>query len=348
MGRYFKWITREYRLKNTNLHVFKFLLMISLNDIEKACGRIEGQVKRTPVLSSQLLNKWLGGHEVFFKAECLQKIGAFKARGGCNTISWLIETGQKPKRIVANSSGNHAQAIAWAASRYHIPATIYMPDYSSKVKIEATKSYGAEVVLCSTRDLADAKVKKASKEEGTYWIPPFNHEQVIAGQGTAMYEALQEVPKIDAVFAPCGGGGGLVSGTLVATKGLSPKSKVFGIEPLNANDAAESLRKNSIQRLASKPKTLADGVMTMAVGDITFEHLKHLDGMYEITEDRIIYWTQWLTHLLKLHLEPTSAMTMEGVFQWLKTQKSKKRVMMVLTGGNIDNATQQAIWKMIF
>lgn len=141
--------------------------MISLNDIEKACGRIEGQVKRTPVLSSQLLNKWLG-HDVFFKAECLQKIGAFKARGGCNTISWLMETGQEPKKIVANSSGNHAQAIAWAASRYHIPATIYMPDYSSKVKIEATKSYGAEVVLCETRDLADAKVKKASEEEGTY------------------------------------------------------------------------------------------------------------------------------------------------------------------------------------
>ncbi|MAU72035.1 MAG: serine/threonine dehydratase [Pseudozobellia sp.] len=317
--------------------------LVTLRDIEAAKSRIEGFVKKTPIISSKLLNDWLG-HEIFFKAECLQKIGAFKARGGCNAVSWLVENGQKPAKIVANSSGNHAQAIAWASKQFNIPATIFMPSYSSKVKIRATESYGAEVVLCETRDTADAKVKATAAEKFTYWIPPFNHEQVIAGQGTAMFEALNEIKDVDAVFAPCGGGG-LVSGTMVATRGLSPHTKVFGVEPLNANDAAESLRKNSIQRLKSIPDTLADGVMTMAVGDITFEHLKKLDGIYEVEENRIVYWSQWLTHLLKLHLEPTSAMTMDGVCQWLKTQKTKRRVMVVLTGGNVDNATQNAIWK---
>ncbi|MGS0524973.1 pyridoxal-phosphate dependent enzyme [Zobellia nedashkovskayae] len=162
-------------------------------------------------------------------------------------------------------------------------------------------------------------------------------------QGTAICEALEQVTDIDAVFAPCGGGG-LLSGTVIATNALSPKTKVFGIEPLNANDAAESLRTNHIQRLVSTPDTLADGAMTMSVGDITFEYLKRLDAMYEAEESKLIYWTQWLTHLLKLHVEPTSAMAMAGVVQWLKNSMSKKRVVVVLSGGNIDHTNQLKIW----
>lgn len=316
--------------------------MLNLEDIRKAKERITNYVNETPVLSSSLLNEWIG-HEIFFKAECLQKIGAFKARGACNTISWLIENNSKPKRVIANSSGNHAQAVAWAASRFNIPATIYMPAYSSKIKIQATKSYGAQIVLCENRNIADERVKQASEEKGIYWIPPFNHNQVIAGQGTAIYEALKQVTNIDAVFAPCGGGG-LLAGSLVATRSLSPGTKVIGVEPLKANDAAQSLRMNSIQKLPSVPDTIADGAMTMAVGDITFEYLKMLDDMYEIEELKIIYWTQWLTHLLKLHVEPTSAMTMEAVAQWLKNQKTKKRVMIILSGGNIDQASQLTVW----
>lgn len=317
--------------------------MLNIKDIKKAKERINGYINETPVLSSSLLNEWIG-HEIFFKAECLQKIGAFKARGACNTISWLIEDNNKPERVIANSSGNHAQAVAWAARQFNIPATIYMPAYSSKIKIQATKSYGAQVELCENRNVADESVKQASEEKGTYWIPPFNHNQVIAGQGTAIYEALNQVANIDAVFAPCGGGG-LLSGTLVATRSLSPGTKVIGVEPLNANDAAQSLRMNSIQKLPSVPNTIADGAMTMAVGDITFEYLKMLDDMYEIEEDKILYWTQWLTHLLKLHIEPTSAMTMEGLFQWLKKQKTKKRVMVILSGSNNDHETQLKIWE---
>ncbi|WP_276167898.1 serine/threonine dehydratase [Zobellia alginiliquefaciens] len=316
--------------------------MPTIEDIQKARKRIDGHISQTPILSSTLLNDWLG-HEIYFKAECLQKIGAFKARGACNTLAWLIENNERPKHVIANSSGNHSQAVAWAASQFNIPATIYMPGYSSKIKIQATQSYGAKVELCENRNIADERVLAASKEEGTYWIPPFNHHQVIAGQGTAICEALEQVTDIDAVFAPCGGGG-LLSGTVIATNSLSPKTKVLGVEPLNANDAAESLRTNKIQRLTVTPDTLADGAMTMAVGDITFEYLKKLDGMYEVEESKLIYWTQWLTHLLKLHIEPTSAMAMEGVVQWLKNCTTKKRIMVMLSGGNIDHTNQLKIW----
>ncbi|EAR00990.1 serine/threonine dehydratase [Maribacter sp. HTCC2170] len=314
-----------------------------MKEILKANQRIQRFVNKTPIVSSSLLNKWTG-HEIYFKVECLQKIGAFKARGACNTVSWLVENNKKPKQIVANSSGNHAQAVAWASSQFGIPSKIYMPDYSSKVKIQATRHYGAEVELCKTRDIADKKVKEHGNEEGAFWIPPFNHLHVIAGQGTVTQEILSELDDVNAIFAPCGGGG-LLSGTVIAAHGLSTKTKVYGAEPLNANDAAQSLKMNAIQRLQSVPDTLADGAMTMAVGDITFEYLKKLDGMYEIEETDMVYWTQWLTHLLKLHIEPTSALGMVAGFQWLKAQKTKKRIVVILSGGNIDQKTQSKIWE---
>ena len=316
---------------------------LTLKDIEQAKSRIDSYINTTPILTSSLLNNWLG-HEIYFKAENFQKIGAFKARGGVNTLSWLIENGHAPKNIVANSSGNHAQAVAYAAKQFNIPAIIYMAAYSSKVKVQATKAYGAKVVLSETRDITDALVEEASKKDGTFWIPPFNHEQVICGQGTAVFEALTELDTIDAVFTPCGGGG-LTSGSLIATRGLAPNAKMYGVEPLNANDAAESLRKGSIQRLKKTPDTLADGAMTMAVGDITFEYLKQLDGFYEIEEEYLVYWTQWLTHLLKCRIEPTCAMPMEAIVRWLRTQKTKKRVLMVISGGNVDQSTTQKIWE---
>lgn len=316
---------------------------LGLKDIVAAKKRIDPYINSTPILSSSVLNTWLG-HEIFFKCENFQKIGAFKARGGVNTLAWMLENGERPKHIVANSSGNHAQAVAYAAQRFGIPATIFMAAYSSKVKVQATQAYGAKVVLSKTRDITDAKVAQAAKKDGTFWIPPFNHGQVICGQGTAALEAFSELQNIDAVFTPCGGGG-LTSGTLVATRGLSPNTKVFGVEPLNANDAAESLRRGSIQRLKSVPDTLADGAMTMAVGNITFEYLKQLDGFYEIEEEYLVYWTQWLTHLLKCRIEPTCAMPMEAIRRWLRTQKTKKRVLLIISGGNMDQATSKKIWE---
>lgn len=316
---------------------------LELQDILDAKKRISPFVTSTPIYSSSILNNWLG-HSIYFKAEGQQKIGAFKARGACNTIAWLVENDKKPKHIVANSSGNHAQAVAWAAKMFGIPATIYMPEYASTIKIQATIFYGAKVVLCKTRDIADAQVAEAAEKEGTYWIPPYNHEQVISGQGTAVYEAIKEIGEVDAVIAPCGGGG-LLSGSLIASKGLLPEVTVIGAEPKNANDASLSLKKNEIQRLTSKPNTLADGAMTMSVGDLTFEYLKRLDAFYEITEEQMVYWTQWLTHLLKLRIEPTSALSMEAAKQWLQKQETKKKVLIVLSGANIDRETTLKIWE---
>ncbi|MFC5048620.1 serine/threonine dehydratase [Aquimarina hainanensis] len=316
---------------------------LNISDVRSARERIAPHVTRTPIVQSSLLNQWMG-HDIYFKAECLQSVGAFKARGACNTISWLAENNRIPKHIVANSSGNHAQAVAWAASRLGVSATIFMPSYSSQVKIQATASYGASVVLCDTRDIADQKVREASEKEGTVWIPPFNHEQVISGQGTAVLEAIEETGEVDAIFAPCGGGG-LLSGSLIASRGISAKTKVIGAEPLAGNDAAQSLRANKIHRLSEAPNTLADGAMTLAVGEITFEYLKQLDAFYEIGEDKMIYWTQWLTHLLKLHIEPTSALAMAGAAKWLSEQSSRKKILIILSGGNIDHNTNRTIWK---
>lgn len=316
---------------------------LNISDVRSARERIAPHVTRTPIIQSSLLNQWMG-HDIYFKAECLQSVGAFKARGACNTISWLAENNRIPKHIVANSSGNHAQAVAWAASRLGVSATIFMPSYSSQVKIQATASYGASVVLCDTRDIADQKVREASEKEGTVWIPPFNHEQVISGQGTAVLEAIEETGEVDAIFAPCGGGG-LLSGSLIASRGISAKTKVIGAEPLAGNDAAQSLRANKIHRLSEAPNTLADGAMTLAVGEITFEYLKQLDAFYEIGEDKMIYWTQWLTHLLKLHIEPTSALAMAGAAKWLSEQSSRKKILIILSGGNIDHNTNRIIWK---
>jgi len=316
--------------------------MLDISAIAQARERIGKFINDTPMVSSSLLNHWLG-HEIFFKLECMQKVGAFKVRGACNAVSRLVEDNQNPKHIVANSSGNHSQAVAWASQQFNLPATIYMPHYSSAIKIQATASYGAEINLCETRNEADEKVKQAAEEKGTFWLPPYNHEYIIAGQGTAAYDALRAVDDIDAIFAPCGGGG-LLSGTLVAARGLSPHTQVIGVEPMNANDAAESLRKNAIQRLEDVPDTLADGAMTMSVGPLTFEYLKLLDGFYEIEESFIVYWTQWLNHLLKVRIEPTCAMSMEAVSRWLKTQKTKKRVMVMISGGNMDQHTMSKIW----
>ena len=315
----------------------------SFKDIVEAKNRISKFIVDTPIISSSILNDWLG-HKIYFKADSFQKIGAFKSRGASNAISWLVEEDKKPKKIVANSSGNHAQAVAWASHQFGIPSIIFMPEYASKIKIQATRFYGAEVVLSPNRDESDEKVLDASRDKDVFWLPPFNNKQVIAGQGTATLEALGKLKSVDAVFAPCGGGG-LLSGALITARQMCPSAKVIGAEPLNANDAVQSVRTNSIQRLKGIPNTIADGAMTMAVGDITFEFLKKLDEFYEVEEDKIIYWTQWLNHMLKIQIEPTCAMTMEAAFRWLKKQSQKKEILIILSGGNVDDKTRREIWK---
>ncbi|GAB2678259.1 serine/threonine dehydratase [Aliiglaciecola sp. 3_MG-2023] len=318
--------------------------MTSYSDIVQARKRIASMIHQTPIIESSLLNEWLGSR-ILFKGECLQRTGAFKVRGAINTLAKLAEQNALPKQVVANSSGNHAQAVAYACSLYDIPAKIFSTQNVSAVKAQATQYYGAELALYPTRLEADEAVKQASVESGTLWIPPFNHPDIIAGQGTLVMDALEQTGDVDGIFAPCGGGG-LLSGTLIAAKTLCPAAKVFGAEPLTANDAAESLRQNKIISLSKPPITLADGAATPSVGEHTFEVLKLLDGIVEVSESRIAYWTQWLQHLLKLHLEPTSAMSMQAVVEWLKHQPKNQTVLVLLSGGNIDQSKMQQIWSM--
>jgi threonine dehydratase len=317
--------------------------MLTFADVQAAHKLIKPYIKHTPVVHSSLLNRYLG-HEIFFKAECLQTTGAFKLRGATHFLSQLKQQNCLPKHIVANSSGNHAQAVAYAGALFDIPVTIYSAANISEVKAAATVGYGATLKRFPTRIEADAAVAHDSQEDGCVWIPPFNHPYIIAGQGTASLEALEQVDDIDMIATPCGGGG-LLSGTIISARALNKDIKVVGAEPLNANDAAQSLRAGKIIPLGHAANTLADGAATPSVGEHTFEILKTVDDFYEVSEQDIIYWTQWLQHLLKLHIEPTCAMTMQAVVNWLSKQNNKKRVMVVISGGNISQASMQNIWQ---
>ncbi len=316
---------------------------ITFADIQSAHRRIKNSVKRTPLIESSLLNKWLG-QRILFKADCLQTVGAFKIRGATNFIARLSEEGKLPQRIVANSSGNHAQAVAWTASQFGIPATIYAANTISAVKAAATQNYGAQIKLFANRKAADEAVAEAAREHGTVWIPPYNHVDIIAGQGTATLEAIEDAGHADAIFAPCGGGG-LLSGTFVATRHMQPQAKVIGSEPLNANDAAQSLQSGQIETLSHAPDTLADGAATPSLGELTFPYIQQLDDFYEVNEQQIAYWTQWLQHLLKLHIEPTSAMSMAAVVSWAIESPPGQTAIVILTGGNISQQSMTKIWQ---
>ena len=323
---------------------------ISFTDIAQAHERIQSMVQRTPIVQSALLNTWLG-HDIYFKVECLQTTGAFKIRGASNFIAKLAQMNRLPERFIANSSGNHAQAVAYAARHFNVPVTIYCTHGISSVKAAATKYYGATLAQYPTRPEADEAVLKASRHKNVVWIPPFNHPDIIAGQGTAAFEALEQTQNIDAMFVPCGGGG-LASGSLIASRHMSPSTQVVGVEPLMANDAALSIRAKRIIPLQNTPATLADGAATPSVGEHTFKYLLRLDDFYEVDEVKIAYWTQWLQHLLKLHIEPTCAMVMHGVVEYLNritskniTDGKRQQILVIISGGNISAESMRAIWK---
>lgn len=307
-----------------------------------AQARIAPYIRRTPLLSSQFLNQQLG-HDITFKAEGFQKCGAFKIRGALNALLALKEQGNLPAHVVAFSSGNHAQAVAYAAQLLGIKATIIIPRFVSAVKQQATRSYGAEVILTDTRQQTEALAYQMQRE-GAYLLPPSDHDEVIAGQGTACLEALQDGVPPHAVFATCGGGGWL-AGSLLATRLLAPHALVFGAEPEMANDAARSVREGRIVAFDSTPMTIADGARTLQVSERNFYYLKQLAGWYEVSERDIIYWTQWLQHLLKVVVEPTSAVAMAAAHRWLHTQTNPQRVLVLLSGGNVDATSQRQIWQ---
>lgn len=310
---------------------------LSFDDVSKAHQRIKNYIEKTPIISDQKLNEELGA-EIFFKLENKQKAKSFKVRGAFNAIlAYREKHGNFPEKLVAQSSGNHAQGIARVCKKFNIPALIYMISKASPFKIAATRNLGAEVILCEKRSEVNRQAEEKQKE-GYFFVHPANGDDVLAGQGTSAFEALNEIGEVDAIFTPCGGGG-LISGTFLAAQGLSPQAKVFGCEPLNGNDAARSLREGKIFAFEDSPNTIADGARTLSVSDQVFHYLKKLAGILEITEEEIIVWQKKFQEVFEMKIEPTSALAFAGATQFLKNNSQLKnpKILVIISGGNLEN-----------
>ena len=302
-------------------------------DVVAAAARIEGHAHRTPVLRSRTADALLGA-QLFFKCENLQRAGAFKFRGAFNALS-RFDAAQRRAGVVAFSSGNHAQAIALAARLLGMPATLVIPQDAPAAKIAATRGYGAEVVLFDrfTEDRAAIGARLAN-ERGLTLIPPFDHPDIIAGQGTATKELLEEVGELDALFV-CLGGGGLISGAALALRALSPRCKLYGVEPLAGNDAQQSLRRGEIVPI-EVPKTIADGAQTPHIGELTFQIIRReVDDIVTATDEQLVEAMHFFAERMKLVVEPTGCLGFAGA-RHAGLPIQGQRVGVLLSGGNID------------
>ena len=302
-------------------------------DVQAAAQRLQGVAHRTPVLHSSTLNKQLGA-EVFFKCENFQRMGAFKFRGGYNALSQF--TPEQAKRgALAFSSGNHAQAVALSARILGMPAVIVMPEDAPAAKLDATRGYGAEVITFNrfTED-REAISQRIAQERGMTLVPPYNHRDVIAGQGTSAMELLSDVPNLDYLFV-CLGGGGLLSGCLLAAKAMAPQCKVYGVEPEAGNDAQQSLRKGEIVKIPT-PQTLADGAQTQAIGDLTFAIIRRdVTDIVTASDAQLVDCMRFYAERMKMVVEPTGALSLAGArFAGLDLRGA--RVGVLISGGNVD------------
>ena len=306
---------------------------VQYRDIEEAAATLEGVAHRTPIATSRQLDA-RSSCEAFLKCENLQRMGAFKFRGAYNALSKL-DPGRAAAGVVAFSSGNHAQAVALAGRLLGIPATIVMPADAPAVKVEATRGYGAEVVLYQ-RGAEDrhAIATRLARERGATLVPPFDHVDVIAGQGTVAKELCEDIGPLDFLLVPCGGAG-LLSGCAVAAGHLSPGVRVIGVEPQAGDDAARSLRTRTLQRVEN-PRTIADGARTESLGDITFPLvLEHVHDILTVTDAQIVAAMRFLWERMKLVVEPTGALAAAALLEGAIDARDR-RVGVVLSGGNVD------------
>jgi threo-3-hydroxy-L-aspartate ammonia-lyase len=310
-------------------------LAISFSDIEAAAKRIEGIAHRTPVLTSRTANE-IAGAQLFFKCENFQRMGAFKFRGAYNALAQFTPE-QRKTGVCAFSSGNHAQGIALSAQLLGIPAAIVMPLDSPAVKLAATRGYGAEVITYDRyKEDRFAIGQKLADERGMTLIPPYDHAHVMAGQGTAALELLQEVGQLDTLLV-CLGGGGLISGCAVAAKHLHPKIKVIGVEPEAGNDAQQSKRAGKIISIDT-PKTIADGAQTQFVGQLTFPVIQQLvDDIVTVSDAQLIEAMRFAASRMKMMIEPTGGLAMAAAMQGAVDVKGQ-RVGVIISGGNVDIA----------
>ncbi|HEX7748789.1 MAG TPA: threo-3-hydroxy-L-aspartate ammonia-lyase [Bordetella sp.] len=305
-------------------------------DVEAAAARIAGVAHCTPVLTSSTADALVGAR-VFFKCENFQRMGAFKFRGGYNAISKLTPA-QKQAGVLTFSSGNHAQAIALAAKLLGVSATIVMPLDAPAAKRAATEGYGGKVVTYDRYKEDRAAVARALQEKtGAVLIPPYDHDDVIAGQGTAAKELIEEVGQLDYLLTPLGGGG-LLSGSLLSAGALSPACKVYGVEPEAGNDGQQSLRKGEVVRIDA-PKTLADGAATPYLGDITFPIIKQrVTDIVTVSDAQLVQTMKFFAERMKMVVEPTGCLAAAAVLQKVVSLPAGARVGVVLSGGNVDLA----------
>lgn len=304
-------------------------------DVQDAANRLQGVAHKTPVLQSRTLNAQMQA-QVFIKCENFQRMGAFKFRGGYNALAKL-DAAQQQAGVVAYSSGNHAQAVALSARILGMPATIFMPHDAAPSKLAATQGYGAKVIGYDRySEDASALAAKLAQEQGMTFIPPFDHPDVLSGQGTAALELFEEVGELDALFV-CLGGGGLLSGSALSAKAKSPLCKIYGVEPEAGNDVQQSFRQGERVRIPT-PVTIADGAQTPMVGAITFELIKGLvDDIHTVSDAQLIEVMRFYAERMKMIVEPTGCLSLAAALQARDTLKGQ-RVGVIISGGNIDLA----------
>jgi threo-3-hydroxy-L-aspartate ammonia-lyase len=306
---------------------------LRFSDVQQAAQRIKGAAHRTPVMTSRTANE-LAGAELFFKCENLQRIGAFKFRGACNALSRFSEE-QRRNGVLTYSSGNHAQAIALAASLLGIRAVIIMPEDAPELKIQATKGYGAEVLTYNRYTENREEIgRRLAEEKNMTLIPPYDHPDVICGQGTAALELFEEVGELD-VLLVCLGGGGLLAGSALAASGLSPQCKVIGVEPELGNDGQQSFRKGEVVHI-EVPDTIADGAKVTHIGQHNFAVIqRHVHDIVTVSDAQLIETMKFFAERMKIVVEPTGCLGAAAALHHAYPIAGKK-VGVIISGGNVD------------
>jgi threonine dehydratase len=312
----------------------------NLNEILKANDRIKGAINKTPVLTSRTVN-YITNSNLFFKCENFQRVGAFKFRGASNKLAILCANA-KPKAVATHSSGNHAAALALAARNHGLQCFVVMPENSPAIKVKAVKEYGAKIIYCKPNLAArESTLNRVVEKTNAVFVHPYNDFDIIAGQGTATLELLNDFPDLETIIAPVGGGG-LLSGTSIAAKSIKPEIVAFGAEPAGADDAYRSLQENKIMP-SINPKTIADGLLT-SLGNLTFEAIsKYTDEILTVSEDAIVRAMKLLFERMKLVVESSGCVPLAAILEYPEKFRSRKTGV-ILSGGNIDLSTLRSLY----